>query len=112
MVVFLFFLRCFGFLFCLKPRSHLSKIISVSFRFVPFCAFISKSVNNQCYNPYIFPRNIWVVALIVYRFQNKRKKHRFLLLFLGLSRNRFKIDATIHTLIERTFRDLPKNVWV
>src|SRR5277367_2252360 len=38
----------------LKLRPHLSTIISVSFRFVPFFAFISKSVNNQCYNPYIF----------------------------------------------------------
>src|SRR5277367_5097805 len=42
-----------------------------------FLAFISKTVNNQCYDPYISERsfrdlseNIWVVALFVYRFRD------------------------------------------
>ena len=54
--------------------------------------------------------NIWVVALIVYRFRDKRKiHHRY---FLRLSRNRLTINATTHTLIERIFQDLSENVWV
>ena len=47
-----------------------------------FLAFISKTVNNQCYNPYIFGKiskssfqKCMVVALIVYRFRDKLQKH-------------------------------------
>src|SRR5277367_5147637 len=59
-----------------------------SFRSVPFFAFLSKTVNNQCYNPYIFGRSfrdlskkVWVVASIVCRFRDKSKKHHLLVLF-------------------------------
>src|SRR5277367_3700106 len=49
-----------------------------------FLTFISKTVNNQCYNPYIsgkiFSRFLWKCmgcrALIVYRFRDKRQKHQ------------------------------------
>src|SRR5277367_3401799 len=46
-----------------------------------FFAFISKSVNNQCYNPYIIGkiskipiRKCMGLELLVYRFRDKRKK--------------------------------------
>src|SRR5277367_681263 len=53
-----------------KPTSPLEQN---RVRFVSFFAFISKSVNNQCYNPYIIRKiysksiqNEWVVAVVVY----------------------------------------------
>src|SRR5277367_2681526 len=49
-----------------------------------FLAIISKSVNNRCYTTHTFSErsrkdlseNVWVVALIVYRFRDKRQKHQ------------------------------------
>src|SRR5277367_4575313 len=52
-----------------------------------FLAFISKTVNDQCHNPattHTIPErsfrdlsgNVWVVALIVNRFRDKRQKHQ------------------------------------
>src|SRR5277367_4798296 len=62
--------------------------------FLCFFAFISKSVNNRCYNPYFtrkdLTKNVWVLALIVYRFRDKRKKRNeteMILLKWGLSFN-------------------------
>src|SRR5277367_1679054 len=66
-----------------------------------------KTVNNQCYNSYIFGKifssssiNVWVVALIVFRFEINAKKHKKIDIFLRLSRKRL----TIHTFSERSFR--------
>src|SRR5277367_5228734 len=63
--------------------------------------------------------NIWVVALIVYRFRDKRQKHQhrrlnleFLFSFYRLSRKRLTINATTYKFPERSFRDLSKDVWV
>ena len=56
------------------------------------------------------PRNICVVALIVNRFRDKRKKHQCV--FLRLSRNRSTINATTHTILERSRKDLSENVLV
>src|SRR5277367_5867868 len=48
-----------------------------------FLAFISKTVNSQCYYHTFLERsqkdlskNVWVVASIVYRFRDNRKKHQ------------------------------------
>ena len=60
-------------------------------------AIISKTVNNQCYNPYIFGKifsgcfqNVWVVALNVNRFRDKRQKHQHWRL------SSYRGDYTIH----------------
>src|SRR5277367_5827853 len=87
------------------PYSSIVATIRVELSVLVFLAFISKTVNNQCYNPYIpgkifsrsikkcmgcsidclpFPErsrkylsgNVWVVALIVYRFRDNRQKHQ------------------------------------
>src|SRR5277367_781099 len=58
---------------------------SSSFRFVPFFACISKTVNNQRYNLYIFEKifsrsiqkGIMGCSIDVYRFKDKCKKKPF-----------------------------------
>src|SRR5277367_4746088 len=73
--------------FCSKRGRDRAHCIVATIRVDPsvlvFLAFISISVNNQCYNPYIsgkiFSRsfqNVWVVALIVNRFRDNRQEHQ------------------------------------
>src|SRR5277367_5866185 len=47
-----------------------------------------------------FPK---MYALIVYRFRDKRQKHQH---------RRLSINATTHTFLERSCRELSENVWV
>src|SRR5277367_3633029 len=69
----------------LRARDHYLSIVA-TIRVEPsvlvFLAIISKMVNNQCYNPYIFGKIFARSFLkcmgcsIVYRFRDKRKKHQ------------------------------------
>src|SRR5277367_6844006 len=59
---------------------------------------------NQFFELILGPRIIGKVATI--RFEPS------VLCFLRLSRNRITINATTHTFLERSFRDLSKNVLV
>ena len=92
-----------------------------------FLAFISKTVNNQCYNPYI-ARKISkrsfqkCMGCSIYCLPFSRKTQKtptpkaqllsWRLCFWRLSRKRLTINATTHIFLERSRKDLSIKVWV